>query len=547
MMSLYIAHTLATFCERGWEFAVGLFILEVFPDTLLPVAIYGIIEGATKTLCGSHAGAYIDRTDRMPAVSRALLVQNAGNALSSLMNFLMIYLNVGNKKTMISTCNATWSQLGDCSQQTPGVVIDGASCSCQSEQAFHAHDYFLLFLVIAFGSTAAVGNVAAKIAIQRDWAKVLYIDDSTGLAKFNAIMKAIELTGLILAPILVGVVSDLAGIQSAAILIPCLYAAAYLPEIFFLRNVYNANPGLQMQKETATEGEEETLQETTQEEADSSQAKKSDGLKEHWRTYFDQDCWPPAFCLGMLYFTVLSFGTLMTGYLKWCGMGNTEQSGFRAIGAVAGVMASLVFPFLMKHLRLPLMGLVGSYSQLACLFIMSLARFAIPSALGWEIGGPNKNWSLYIFTTFLAISRFGLWGFDLAVSQILQEQVDSSVIGTVNGVQGSIQEGFQIVMYVLTLVITDPADFWILVSAAVANVGLASLLYTCWYCKVANDPIWDRAKNPETDLAGDNEEEISESTEMAALVDAEEAGMSKHEEAFASSEDENAVLSKNMS
>ena len=68
--SLYVAHALATFCERGWEFAIGLFILEVFPDTLMPVAIYGIVEGLVKTFLGSHAGAYVDRTERMEAVTR---------------------------------------------------------------------------------------------------------------------------------------------------------------------------------------------------------------------------------------------------------------------------------------------------------------------------------------------------------------------------------------------------------------------------------------------------------------------------------------------
>ena len=100
--------------------------------------------------------------------------------------------------------------------------------------------------------------------------------------------------------------------------------------------------------------------------------------------------------------------------------------------------------------------------------------------MGWDIN--EKNATLYVFTAFLALSRFGLWGFDLSVTQIMQEQVPQEVIGTVNGVQSSICEMFHIIMYIATLVITNPADFWLLVTAAISNVGLSAVIFTCWYC-----------------------------------------------------------------
>jgi len=64
----------------------------------------------------------------------------------------------------------------------------------------------------------------------------------------------------------------------------------------------------------------------------------------------------------------------MTGYLKWCGMGNTEQSGFRALGALAGLFASIIFPFLIKRMKLTSMGIVGIYAQLFCLASMTFSR-----------------------------------------------------------------------------------------------------------------------------------------------------------------------------
>ena len=48
-------------------------------------------------------------------------------------------------------------------------------------------------------------------------------------------------------------------------------------------------------------------------------------------------------------------------------MGNTEQSGFRALGALSGLLASIIFPFLMKRMSLATMGIFGIYLQVRSL------------------------------------------------------------------------------------------------------------------------------------------------------------------------------------
>jgi len=125
-------------------------------------------------------------------------------------------------------------------------------------QGFHDHDYVLLFLVIIFGSVAAIGNMTAKIAVQRDWAKALFEGNSEGLAKFNATMKAIDLSGLILSPVLVGLSMDFAGVGFTALLIPLVYLAAYPMEICLLQQVYDSNPALQDEREREVKSPEQT-------------------------------------------------------------------------------------------------------------------------------------------------------------------------------------------------------------------------------------------------------------------------------------------------
>ena len=76
--------------------------------------------------------------------------------------------------------------------------------------------------------------------------------------------------------------------------------------------MYDANPALQGEK--VIEPDEE-VGETT--EATKGLGAYFQEATSHIGTFFSQRCWAPGFCLSMLYFTVLNFGILMTGYLKW--------------------------------------------------------------------------------------------------------------------------------------------------------------------------------------------------------------------------------------
>ena len=84
-------------------------------------------------------------------------------------------------------------------------------------------------------------------------------------------------------------------------------------------------------------------------------------------------------------------------------MGNVEQSIYRAVGAFAGLISSLIFPWLMTKFSLPMMGMIGIFSQLACLMIMSMARYIVPAMFGWEAHGNDST--LAVFAFFLAVSR----------------------------------------------------------------------------------------------------------------------------------------------
>lgn len=46
---------------RMWEFSVGLYMISVWPDSLLFAAIYGAVESASIALFGPIVGHWVDK------------------------------------------------------------------------------------------------------------------------------------------------------------------------------------------------------------------------------------------------------------------------------------------------------------------------------------------------------------------------------------------------------------------------------------------------------------------------------------------------------
>lgn len=81
-------------------------------------------------------------------------------------------------------------------------------------------------------------------------------------------------------------------------------------------------------------------------------------------------------------------------------------------------------------------------------------------------------------------ARFGLWMFDLSVSQLLQEKVKEEERGVVSGVMNVFIANNDMLHYLLAIVAPDPKYFGILTLVSVAFVGCGLLLYASYVHKV---------------------------------------------------------------
>lgn len=154
--------------------------------------------------------------------------------------------------------------------------------------------------------------MANSLSVEKDWVTVICSGSSSLLANTNAVLKRIDLTSKILAPTAMGIVMAFFGIFWGAALIGIWNIGSVIPEYLLLSWTYNSFPQLKSKEHTSTSHEKVSYCALLFQQIAS--------LKNGWHIYFQQSCLCASLALAMIYCTVLSFGSIMTGYVYARGM-----------------------------------------------------------------------------------------------------------------------------------------------------------------------------------------------------------------------------------
>ncbi|MQL94709.1 hypothetical protein Taro_027365 [Colocasia esculenta] len=168
-----------------------------------------------------------------------------------------------------------------------------------------------------------------------------------------------------------------------------------------------------------------------------------------------------------------SFGTLMTAALEWKGIPAYIIGVARGVSAIIGIAATLVYPFLHSYILTLRTGLWSIWAQWVCLLVCVASVWI-----------QNDMVSAWMLMGGVAASRLGLWMFDLAVMQQMQDLVPESDRCIVGGVQNSLQSILDLMTYIMGIIISDPQDFGQLIILSFFLVTSAAILYTFYIYRV---------------------------------------------------------------
>ncbi|KAK3133932.1 hypothetical protein QOZ80_6AG0542900 [Eleusine coracana subsp. coracana] len=439
---LYAGHALARWGARMWEFSVGLYMIRIWPGSLLFTAIYGVVESSSVAMFGPMVGTLVDKLTYLQILGLWLLVQS--------LSFIVAGVSV--------TALLFYDDL----KATNFPVFLG-----------------LVIVTNVSGALAALSTLAGTILIEREWVVVISSGHPPAvLTGINSVVRRIDLSCKLLAPVFSGFVISFVSAQASAAVLALWNVASVGVEYWLFVSVYNGVPALadsnrrlrvRAVADAALPVSEiaAPAERTTDWRARLTEQLSVIPCWELWVVYVRQDVALPGVALAILYFSVLSFGTLMTATLDWMGIPAYVISLARGFSAVVGIGATLLYPAVHSWVSTLRTGLWSIWMQWCCLVVCVASIWA------------GSSWaSAWMLMAGVAASRLGLWMFDLAVMQLMQDEVPESERCVVGGVQNSLQSVFDLLTYIMGIVISDPRDFSQLVVLSFFLVTSAAAMYT---------------------------------------------------------------------
>ena len=419
---LITAHALSAWVNRTWEFSAGLALLDLVPGgTLTPVAAMGLAEAGATFAAGPALGRFVDTTPRARAARTLVALQSVATLTSA------------------------------------GAVL-AARALATARPAAAAGAALAAALAAA---AAAVGAAGTTLSVEREWPPALAAGDGVALASLNARMRQVDLTCLIVAPGVAGaLMASPAGPPAAVAAVAALSAAMWAPQLALLATARAAAPSLR--------GDEDAKAAAAAARAVSSPSLSPPPSASAFTLWRTAPSFPAAAALALLFTTVLSFGPLATAYLATRGLPPAELAAWRGVGALAGLAATAAYPWARARVGLDAAGAAGLIAQWAPLAAGVAAAFWI---------APSSPAGARILAASLALSRFGLWAFDQAAGQALQERVPRESLGAVNGVQASLQAAGGALSFAAGLALPNPATFGWLAGGSLACVGAAGAVF----------------------------------------------------------------------
>ncbi|KAJ1029313.1 hypothetical protein NDA13_002564 [Ustilago tritici] len=484
---LAIQHASSSWGYRSAEFAYPLFMIQLFTNTLLPASIYGFVTTAGAILLSNNVGRIIDtyshtklRTLRAMILSQKLLVG---------FSYALFFL-------LFSSCTLrTQAQNG-------GKGPEEAKANVKPWSIFAA--------ITVLGIGVILSNIGVSVGVEREWVTIISDGSSARLIRLNAIMRRIDLISKLVSPLFVSALTSGAGYRWAAVALLGVNVVTGVFELVLVGIVYRRFPSLAAdgrvaiaRKEARNPSSSTSQQSQTREQKDrmarvtkkvaSSMLGDIGQQYQDWKLFIRLPIFLTSLCISLLYMSVLSFDPTFIAYLKSETLySDAFIAGMRAVGVVTGLIGTFIMPILEKkigHVR------TGSYSLFAELIPL------IPAVVSlWITGSPTDRFRLRdkrrpslntgLLFSGLALSRIGLWSFDLMQLAMIQTALSPEQLGPDAGrknalmaLQFSLQNVFDLGHYGLTLGWNGPEEFKYAATVSLAAVGAATLIYLVFYAR----------------------------------------------------------------
>ena len=416
-------------------------------DSFHLIATFGISVNVMVALLSPAVGAYIDRSNRLTAVVLVTVLQNMCVVVCAFSFILLLATGWG---------PTTWQW---------------ALC---------------VVLVHVGGGLNVLFQGLSNVILERDWVIVIAQGEDAWLREMTANLKSIDLSCNLVAPVTVSLLQLVGYGAIAVVLSAANFGMCYL-QYAALRRIYHLVPAL-AKDESPPHHSLEPRGDAHHEDDDAPTAASSCRLLaqrlcggvQHFfangRIYARQRSFLPGLALAMLFLTVLSFHMVMISYLLMRGLRVVYIGIAQGVSSGLGVLGTLCYAKAAARLGTIRVGVVAIWAQVACLTVCVGALYFPPV-------GKDGAVSLAVFMGTVALSRVGLYAFDVAAAQLFQYIVEEQYRGVVGGFQRTLESLFEMASYVLVLWLPHPEQFPTLAAISYLQTVAAGVAFSIFACR----------------------------------------------------------------
>lgn len=207
---------------------------------------------------------------------------------------------------------------------------------------------FVLILILGImENLSASGNM---LSMERDWVVTIAASEGQAydLTHLNSVMRRIDLTCKLIAPLLISVIITATNIRIGVIVVGAMSATSWGVESFCARRVWTGNSKLRVLK-------------TVEQEAEPEHSGGSRGLlssisqgvnryTRDFKQYFSSTVWIPSLALALLHLSALSYGATFITFLLNIGLSLQFITIARAAGSVVEISSTVVTPVGVQYL-----------------------------------------------------------------------------------------------------------------------------------------------------------------------------------------------------
>jgi iron-regulated transporter 1 len=381
-------------------------------------------------------------------------------ALAGFLNNFVIFLFMSSVGQFLDTANRLYAAEIALSTKLLTLTTAYTISAYLTHSAHNPSHELLIYALPILCAIAGLSFNTISQSVEKDWIVVLSAGNPAWLTTTNSIMTQIDSGVNSIAPAITGYLFAMCTPTISAIVLLSINLVATMFLYFFMRGLYHSCPALALRGHRVLV-ESAKMSNFTSNSSGSSQTNssgttpakvdQSNSVSSIWQfcwgvseydDFRNSGCANAMMSYAFLFFTVLSFGSLMTVYLRSAGVGDGWIGVARGASAFTGLLGAVIFPFACSKFGLFTTASIAIIFQDVLVVAAAASFFLCPIHV-----------SVIILIFAVLFSRTGLWMFDLGVRQIAQETIPEYCRGKVNGQWRTMTAFFEMTIFCLALLI----------------------------------------------------------------------------------------------